>query len=236
MSAGGGAMVRGNALTSNKGAPADESNFTHTGNTLNYLTDFNETYNNARKAVQMIDKGELGGETVGSADWAEPIKFQDTFKRIMPEVQTATSSYLTRGTVLEFKITVPDTKYIRPGDMELVLPIRFRQEQNDERINLSQFILVNKFFGDFLETVTVSRKEDLETFVHPLLLGSIASYMRRILKDMSKEQLKFLERDILFDASEIVGGQGVDHTDNPYMVCQILGLIQTCCTGRKSGR
>ena len=33
MSAGGGAMVRGNALTSNKGAPTDESNFTHTGDT-----------------------------------------------------------------------------------------------------------------------------------------------------------------------------------------------------------
>ena len=31
MSAEGGGMVRENALTSNKGAPADESNFTHTG-------------------------------------------------------------------------------------------------------------------------------------------------------------------------------------------------------------
>ena len=40
MSAGGGAMVRGNALTSNKGAPADEGNFTHTRDTLNYPTDF----------------------------------------------------------------------------------------------------------------------------------------------------------------------------------------------------
>ena len=32
---------------------------------------------------------------------------------------------------------------------------------------------------------------------------------------MSKEQLKFLEKDLLFDASEIVGVQGVDHDDNP---------------------
>ena len=68
MSAGSGAMVRGNALTSNKGAPADESNFTHTGDTLNYPADFHETYNNAKKAMQMIDKGELDGETVRSAD------------------------------------------------------------------------------------------------------------------------------------------------------------------------
>ena len=67
--------------------------------------------------MQMIDKGELDGETVGSVDWAKPIKFQDPYKRIRPEVQTATSSYLTGGTVLKFNITVPDSKYIRLGDM-----------------------------------------------------------------------------------------------------------------------
>ena len=104
----------------------------------------------------MIDKGQLDGETVGSVDWGKPIKFQDTYKRMTPEVQTATSSYLTGGIVLEFNIAVPDTKYIRPGDLKLVLPIRFRQEQNDERINLSQSIPVNNFFGHFLETVTMS--------------------------------------------------------------------------------
>ena len=32
---------------------------------------------------------------------------------------------------------------------------------------------------------------------------------------MSKEQLKFLEKDLLFDASKIVGVQGVDRADNP---------------------
>ena len=131
MNARGGAMVRGNAQTSNKGAPAHESNFTNTEDTLKYPTDFDETYDNAKKAMQMIDKGELDGETVGSVDWAKPIKFQDTYKRITPEVQTATSSYLRGGSVVEFNITVPDSKYIRPGDMELVLPIIFRQEHNN---------------------------------------------------------------------------------------------------------
>ena len=128
--------------------------------------------------------------------------------------------------MLEFNITVPDSKYIRPGDMELVLPIRFRQEHNNERINLSQFIPANNFFGHFLKTITVSRKEGLKTFVHLLPSGAIASYMRNILKDMSKEQLKFLEKDLLFNASEIVGVQGVDHADNPNIVCLISRLIQ----------
>ena len=100
----------------------------------------------------MIDKSELDEETVGSVDWVKPIKFQDTYKRITPEVQTATSSYLMGWTVLQFNITVPDSKYIRPGNMELILPIRFRQEYNNERIKLLQFIPVNNFFGHFLET------------------------------------------------------------------------------------
>ena len=96
MSAGGSAMVTENALTSNKGAPAAESNFTHIGDILNYLTDFDETYyNNVKKAMQMIDNGELDGKTVGSLDWMKPINFHDKYKRITPEVQTATSSYLT---------------------------------------------------------------------------------------------------------------------------------------------
>ena len=39
--------------------------------------------------------------------------------------------------------------------------------------------------------------------------------MRKILKDISKEQQKFLEKDLLFDASKIMEAQGLDHTDNP---------------------
>ena len=82
-------------------------------------------------------------------------------------------------------------------------------------VKLLQFILVNNFFGHFLETITVLQNGDLETFVTPLPSGTIASYIRTILKDMSKEQLKFLEKDLLFNASKIVEVQGVDHVDNP---------------------
>ena len=39
--------------------------------------------------------------------------------------------------------------------------------------------------------------------------------MRKILKDMSKEQQKFLEKDLLFDASKIMEAQELDHADNP---------------------
>ena len=40
------------------------------------------------------------------------------------------------------------------------------------------------------------------------------------------KELKFLGKDLLFDASEIVGAQGVDHVTTPDITCQILRLIQ----------
>ena len=86
--------------------------------------------------------------------------------------------------MLQFNITVSDSKYIRLEDMDLVLPIRFRKEHNNERITLLQFILVSNFFGHFLERITVSQNGDLETFVNLLPSGTIASYTRKILKNM----------------------------------------------------
>ena len=198
LSAGGGAMVTGNMLTSNKVAPANESNFRITGDTLNYSMDFEDAYNNAEKALQMVHKGEMEGETIATVDQAQPLTFQDSYKRVALEIQTATTttSYLTSGTILEFNIVAPSGRFIRPADMELVLPICFRQEQNGERIHLGQCIPVNNFFWHFLETIIISRKDDLKQIGMPKPSGSIATYMRGMLEDMPDDQLKFIEKDI----------------------------------------
>ena len=59
MSAGGGAMVRGNTLSSNKGAPADKSLFTETGDTLNDPGGYHDALQNTKKALIMVEKGEM---------------------------------------------------------------------------------------------------------------------------------------------------------------------------------
>ena len=79
MSAGGGAMVRGNTLSSNKGATADESLFTETGDTLNYPRGYHDALQNTKKALTIVDKGEMEGDTIETVDWARPLAFQDSY-------------------------------------------------------------------------------------------------------------------------------------------------------------
>ena len=49
VSVGGGAMVHGNTLSSNKGTPADKSLFTETGNTLNYPRGYHDACKTRKK-------------------------------------------------------------------------------------------------------------------------------------------------------------------------------------------
>ena len=51
---------------------------------------------------------------------------------------------------------------------------------------------------------------------------------------MSKEQLKFLEKDLLFNASKIVGVQGVDHADTSgYRLPNLVVDPDTAALGRR---
>ena len=63
---------------------------------------------------------------------------------------------------------------------------------------------VNNFFGHYLETITISRKDDLKTIVHPRPSGSIAIYLRSMMEDMSADQLRIRERDVLFDKTTVI--------------------------------
>ena len=72
MSAGGGAMVRGNTLSSNKGASADESLFTETRDSLNYPRGYHDALENMKKALTMVGKGEMEGNTIETVDWTRP--------------------------------------------------------------------------------------------------------------------------------------------------------------------
>ena len=88
---------------------------------------------------------------------AKPINFQNDYDSIVPNHQVAESTYLSSKTNLEFVISVLRCHYVKPSDFELVLPVRFQDEDND-RINLGQWIQVNNSWGRFLEAITIVRK------------------------------------------------------------------------------
>ena len=83
-------MVRGNTLFSNKGAPADESSFRETEDTLNYP----RGYHDALENTKMVDKGEMKGDTIETVDWTGPVAFQDSYQEITHSTQTAVPTEL----------------------------------------------------------------------------------------------------------------------------------------------
>ena len=60
MSAGGSAMVRGSAIPSNKGVPADENLFTEQRDPLNYPRNFDDAFKN---------KEEVAEDVLDTLDW-----------------------------------------------------------------------------------------------------------------------------------------------------------------------
>ena len=91
-----------------------------------------------------------------------------------------------------------------PRDFELVLPVRFRDEDGN-RINLGEWIPANNFWGRFLEGLKIERKQDLKSIVLPRPSGSLASHARSIMQHMTDEQLKVIEREMLFVKEPVVG-------------------------------
>ena len=131
---------------------------------------------NRETVIRLIGKGEVEKDVLNTLDWDKPLDFQGTYEKISPSTQTAEATYLTGGTLLEFDVIVSTGQYVRPAN-----EIKFYREG-----------------GHYLETITISRKDDLKTIVHPRLSGSIAVYMRSLMEDMSADQLKIIERDVLF--------------------------------------
>ena len=130
----------------------------------------------------MVDKGEMEVDTIETVDWARPLAFQDSYQKITHSTQTAAPIYLICGTVLEINIIVLQDQFARPADWELVLPVRF-QTENNVPIDLGHYIPINNFFGHYLETFTISRKDVMKPIVQPRPF--IATYMRSIMEDMT---------------------------------------------------
>ena len=100
MSAGGSAMVRGSAISSNKGAPTDENAFTEQGDSLNYPKNYHDALKNTETILRLTDKGEVKEDVLDTLDWGKPLNFQDSYEKTSLSKQTAEATCLTGGTVI----------------------------------------------------------------------------------------------------------------------------------------
>ena len=78
MSAGGSAMLRGGLLSSNKGAPTMEEEFTERNDRTDSPRNFDEAYNNVSVTIEMIDKGELREDVLSTIEWLSLLIFKTT--------------------------------------------------------------------------------------------------------------------------------------------------------------
>ena len=121
-------MVRGGLLSSNKGAVTMEAAFTDRNDGVDYPQNFEEAYKNVSATTDMIDNGDLREDVLATIEWAKAINYQNEYDSIVPSQQVAESTYISTKTILEFNIEVPRGNYVRPADFELVLLVRFRDE------------------------------------------------------------------------------------------------------------
>ena len=104
--------------------------------------------------------------------------------------------------------------------MELDLSVRFKTGDGN-KIHLralSVILPVNYFFVYYLETINISRKNDLKIIVCLRHCSSIAVYMCSMMENMSADQMRIIERDVLLGKKAVTGLDVRDklNTDDPF--------------------
>ena len=82
MSAGGGAMIQGGNLSSNKGLPAMEGAYTTRNDVMGYPRSFDEATQNLAQTIQMLETGDVTEDVVEALLWTLPVTFQHDYKNI----------------------------------------------------------------------------------------------------------------------------------------------------------
>ena len=77
-------MVRGNILSSNKSALANEGAITETGGGLNYPRNYYETYKNMQTVTDLFDNGVVEEDVLDTLEWVKPLNFQEWYEKITP--------------------------------------------------------------------------------------------------------------------------------------------------------
>ena len=116
----------------------------------------------------------------------------------MKAITPIESTYSNTRSLLEFNLQLQKGTYTVPENMVLVLSVRFQNETTGGNfINIEKFLTVNNFFGHFIESVNIYKKDDLTRIVPSISSGSLGRYMSTILQYMTEEQFEVLERDTL---------------------------------------
>ena len=125
MSAGGGTMARGNMLSANKGALANERTFTERNEAVDAPRSFKEARTNVGIINDMVLNRSAREDLLDAYPELKPLTFQEKFSSIVKTIQPAESTYSNARSLLEFNLELQKSYLHSPRkhDISVTCPI-----------------------------------------------------------------------------------------------------------------
>ena len=125
MSAGGGTMARGNMLSANKGALANERTFTERNEAVDAPRSFKEARTNVGIINDMVLNRSAREDLLDAYPELKPLTFQEKFSSIVKIIQPAESTYSNARSLLEFNLELQKSYLHSPRkhDISVTCPI-----------------------------------------------------------------------------------------------------------------
>ena len=125
MSAGGGTMARGNMLSANKGALANERTFTERNEAVDAPRSFKEARTNVGIINDMVLNRSAREDLLDAYPELKPLTFQEKFSSIVKTIQPAESTYINARSLLEFNLELRKSYLHSPRkhDISVTCPI-----------------------------------------------------------------------------------------------------------------
>ena len=162
-------------------------------------------YNHAKEKVQKIR--ELIKTRNYNADIAKYIpgvlemKFQRMLEVIETREKVVRPSYKNMEE-FDFQILLIDNYFVNPSNIHLCFPMKIKKSSNDASDIDDDLITVNNFFAHLIKEISVTKYESDKKLVLMFSTYEIYQYSDSMLKHLSKDTLKKLEKHY-FRATQI---------------------------------
>ena len=173
-------------------------------------------YNHAKEKVQKIR--ELIKTRNYNADIAKYIpgvlemKFQRMLEVIETREKVVRPSYKNMEE-FDFQILLIDNYFVNPSNIHLCFPMKIKKSSNDASDIDDDLITINNFFAHLIKEISVTKYESDKKLVLMFSTYEIYQYSDSMLKHLSKDALKKLEK-YYFRATQIATAKKKKKKDN----------------------
>lgn len=123
--------------------------------------------------------------------------FLGMIEKIMITEQPADATYSDKE-VMDFELILGNNYYTNLKSLNLCFPIRFRKLSNDAQNLEVTLFQVNNFFAYWIKEIDVLKHGTNKSLTPTTTLQEIGSYSEAMLKNLPKNTLKMIEKNLLY--------------------------------------